>query len=412
MAKTIQTMDTVGTAYTVYRTIRTILAVPALIALVVFALIPGILVGILAPFQPKTLKVSTGTPLTQVGEYKSPGGGTLHVTPKHRLVGTAKLPDTYGISYIVVPMEGLQPNFDEMQSFYLGDVMVWDYLEQEDGYYLLVEERGDAVYRHADILDWYELLWLDCTDGTMTTVDRMEAAGAPVFLESSDGQILLSWQGENSAYINHYDSATRQRTATEPVEVCMSSFAPTPLGNGQYLGFWRDYGGNFQEESLDVEKYLVVSNEQGDLLDSYPLDKNYSVTETYIVGDRGYALLRHKDKPQHRLITMSLDRENEKLVDVQCYTLPKIGGARYTEYNAFVWKEGEGLQVLFSGPLDWGMGATALGTATIMDDGDGAPELETHIFQATDWYGPKGAFQQDGELFYQFSQGGGILFFR
>ena len=119
----------------------------------------------------------------------------------------------------------------------------------------------------------------------------------------------------------------------------MSSFSPTPLGNGQYLGFWRDYGGDFQEESLDVEKYLVLSNEQGDLLDSYPLDKGYSVTETYMVGDRGYALLRHKDKPQHRLMTMSLDTENGKLVDVHCYTLPKIGGAKYTTYNAFVWKE-------------------------------------------------------------------------
>lgn len=69
VAKTIQPMDAVDTAYTVYRTVRTILAVPAL---VVFVLIPGILVGILALFQPKMLKVSTGTPLTQVGDYESP----------------------------------------------------------------------------------------------------------------------------------------------------------------------------------------------------------------------------------------------------------------------------------------------------------------------------------------------------
>lgn len=412
VAKTIQTMDTVDTVYTAYRTIRTILAVPALIVLVVFVLIPGILVGILALFQPQMLKVSTGTPLTQVGDYESPPDGTLYVTPNHRLVGTVKLPGTYGMSFIAVPMDGLQPNFDEMQSFFVGDALYCDHLEKDGGYYLLLQERDDVVYRHADILDWYELLWLDCTDGTMTTVDRMEAAGAPVFLESSDGQILLSWQGENSAYINHYDSATRQRTATEPAEVCMSSFSPTPLGNGQYLGFWRDYGGDFQEESLDVEKYLILSNEQGDLLDSYPLDKDYSVTETYMVGDRGYALLRHKDKPQHRLMTMSLDTENGKLVDVHCYTLPKIGGAKYTTYNAFVWKEDEGLQVLFSGPLDWSMGATVLGAATIIDDGDGAPELETYLFQTTDWYGPNCAFQQDGELFYQFSHWGEILFFR
>ena len=65
-------MDTVDTVYTAYRTIRTILAVPALIVLVVFVLIPGILVGILALFQPQMLKVSTGTPLTQVGDYESP----------------------------------------------------------------------------------------------------------------------------------------------------------------------------------------------------------------------------------------------------------------------------------------------------------------------------------------------------
>ena len=36
----------------------------------------------------------------------------------------------------------------------------------------------------------------------------------------------------------------------------------------------------------------------------------------------------------------------------------------------------------------------------------------SYLFQTTDWYGPNCAFQQDGELFYQFSQGGGILFFR
>ena len=73
------------------------------------------------------------------------------------------------------------------------------------------------------------------------------------------------------------------------------------------------------------------------------------------------------------------------------------------------WKPAAGLLLAFS--LD-AMGATALGAATIMDGGDGAPELETHIFQATDWYGPNCAFQQDGELFYQFSHWGEILFFR
>lgn len=388
--------------------IRTIRKVLLLIMLVVCVIVPGIIML----FQPKILKVSTGTPLTQVCDYETPSEGTLYVTPNHRLVGTVKLPGTYGMSFIVVPMDGLQPNFDEMQSFFVGDVLYCDHLEKDGGYYLLISEREDVVYRHADILDWYELLWLDCTDGTMTTVDRMEAAGIPAFLETENGQVMLSWQGENSAYINHYDSNTRRRTAIEPVEVCMSSFAPASLGNGQYLGSWCDYGGNFQEESLTETEYLALSNEQGDLLDSYLLDKNYSVLETYIVEDRGYALLRHKDKPQHRLMTMSLDRENGKLLDVHCYTLPKIGGAKYTTYNAFAWKEGEGLQVLFSGPLDWSMGATVLGAATVIDDGDGAPELETYLFQTTDWYGPICTFQQDGKLFYQFSHWGEILFFQ
>ena len=36
----------------------------------------------------------------------------------------------------------------------------------------------------------------------------------------------------------------------------------------------------------------------------------------------------------------------------------------------------------------------------------------SYLFQAADWHGPKGAFQQDGELFYQFSHWGEILFFR
>ena len=158
VAKTIQTMDTVDTVYTAYRTIRTILAVPALIVLVVFVLIPGILVGILALFQPQMLKVSTGTPLTQVGDYESPPDGTLYVTPNHRLVGTVKLPGTYGMSFIAVPMDGLQPNFDEMQSFFVGDALYCDHLEKDGGYYLLLRERDDVVYRHADILDWYELV--------------------------------------------------------------------------------------------------------------------------------------------------------------------------------------------------------------------------------------------------------------
>lgn len=77
--------------------------------------------GIMLLFQPKTLKVATGTPLTQAGEYEGPGGGTLYVTPSHRLVGAVTLPETpYGSSFIVVPMDGLKPDFEEMQSFFLG----------------------------------------------------------------------------------------------------------------------------------------------------------------------------------------------------------------------------------------------------------------------------------------------------
>lgn len=62
-----------------------------LIALLLCVVIPGIILL----FQPKTLKVTTGTPLTPVGEYESPDGTTLSVTPNHRLVGAAKLPDIF-----------------------------------------------------------------------------------------------------------------------------------------------------------------------------------------------------------------------------------------------------------------------------------------------------------------------------
>lgn len=356
--------------------VRFIRIVLTLIMLVVCVIIPGIIML----FQPKILKVNTGTPLTEVSSFEVAHTNLLYVTPKHRLVGTAKLPYTYGMSFIVVPMDGLQPNFDEMQSFYLGDVYDCGYLEQNDGFYFLRREREDVVYRHADILDWYELLWLDCTDGSMTTIDKMEAAGIPAFLETENGQVLLSWQGENSAYINHYDSNTQRLTAIEPAEVWMSSFTPTSLGNGQYLGFWRDYGGNFQEESLDVEMYLILSNEQGDLLDSYPCDKDYTVAETYVVGNRAYALLNHRDKPQYRLMTMDLDKENGKLMNVHCYTLPKISGSKLTTYSTFNWKEGVGLQVLFMAPHTWDSGASTIGAATIIDDGEGGPNWNFILF--------------------------------
>lgn len=62
-----------------------------IIALLVCVAIPGIMML----FQPKTLKVTTGTPLTPVGEYESPDGATFSVTPNHRLVGAAKLPDIF-----------------------------------------------------------------------------------------------------------------------------------------------------------------------------------------------------------------------------------------------------------------------------------------------------------------------------
>lgn len=388
--------------------VRFIRIVLTLIMLVVCVIIPGIIML----FQPKILKVNTGTPLTEVSSFEVAHTNLLYVTPKHRLVGTAKLPYTYGMSFIVVPMDGLQPNFDEMQSFYLGDVYDCGYLEQNDGFYFLRREREDVVYRHADILDWYELLWLDCTDGSMTTIDKMEAAGIPAFLETENGQVLLSWQGENSAYINHYDSNTRRLTAIEPAEVWMSSFTPTSLGNGQYLGFWRDYGGNFQEESLDVEMYLILSNEQGDLLDSYPCDKDYTVAETYVVGNRAYALLNHRNKPQYRLMTMDLDKENGKLMNVHCYTLPKISGSKLTTYSTFNWKEGVGLQVLFMAPHTWDSGASTIGAATIIDDGEGGAELELHTFLEPERYIPTCAFQQDGESLYLFSQGDKFVFFQ
>lgn len=388
--------------------IRTIRKVLLIIMLVVCVIVPGIIML----FQPKILKVSTGTPLTEVSGFEVAHTDLLYVTPKHRLVGAAKLPGTYGTSFVVIPMDGLQPTFDEMQSFYLGDVYDCGYLEQDDGFYFLLREREDVVYRHADILDWYELLWLDCTDGTMTTVDRMEAAGIPAFLETESGQVMLSWQGENSAYINHYDSNTRRRTAIEPAEVCIDSAANIPLGNGQYLGSWRDYGGNFQEGAPEAPEYLVLSNEQGDLLDSYPCGKNYAVDETYVVGDRAYVLLNHRDKLQDRLLTMDLDRENEKLVDVQCYTLPKVSGSKFTLYNAFTWKEGVGLQVLFMAPHTWDSGASTIGAATVIDDGEGAPELELHTFLEPERYLPTCAFQQDGESLYLFSQGDEFVFFQ
>lgn len=377
-----------------------------IIALLACAVITGILL-----LQPRTLKTTAGTPLTQAGAYEGPGGGTLYVTPSHRLVGAVTLPETpYGSSFIVVPMDGLQPDFEGMQSFFLGDSMVCDYLEQEDGYFLLVNEREKVVYRNADILDWCTLFWLDCSDGTMTTLDKMEAAGIPSFLESADGEVLLGWQGRDSAYINHYDSTTRQRTAIQPVEVRLTF--STPLGGGQYLGFWRDYGGNFQESSLDVKKQLAWVDEEGNLLDSYPCDKDYHVTGTCVVGDRGYALLHHDHRQRCRLLTMNLDRENRKLVNVRCYTLPRIGNSKFTDYDDLVWNEDAGLQLLFLSPYTWDSGASILGTATILDDGTNPPELELHTYWAPQRYLPNGAFQQNGETFYQFSTGSKRVFFQ
>ncbi|EFB74870.1 hypothetical protein SUBVAR_06850 [Subdoligranulum variabile DSM 15176] len=377
-----------------------------IIALLACAVITGILL-----LQPRTLKVTTGTPLTQAGAYEGPGGGTLYVTPSHRLVGAVTLPETpYGSSFIVVPLDSLQPDFEEMQSFFLGDSMVCDYLEQEDGYFLLVNEREKVVYRNADILDWCTLFWLDCSDGTMTTLDKMEAAGIPSFLESADGEVLLGWQGRDSAYINHYDSTTRQRTAIQPVEVRLTF--STPLGGGQYLGFWRDYGGNFQESSLDVKKQLAWVDEEGNLLDSYPCDKDYHVTGTCVVGDRGYALLHHDHRQRCRLLTMNLDRENRKLVNVRYYTLPRIGNSKFTDYDDLVWNEDAGLQLLFLSPYTWDSGASILGTATILDDGTNPPELELHTYWAPQRYLPNGAFQQNGETFYQFSTGSKRVFFQ
>lgn len=385
---------------------RRIRILVTLIALLACAVITSILL-----LQPRTLKVTTGTPLTQAGAYEGPGGGTLYVTPSHRLVGAVTLPETpYGSSFIVVPMDSLQPDFEEMQSFFLGDSMVCDYLEQEDGYFLLVNEREKVVYRNADILDWCTLFWLDCSDGTMTTLDKMEAAGIPSFLESADGEVLLGWQGRDSAYINHYDSTTRQRTAIQPVEVRLT-FA-TPLGGGQYLGFWRDYGGNFQESSLDVKKQLAWGDEEGNLLDSYPCDKDYHVTGTCVVGDRGYALLHHDHRQRCQLLTMNLDRENRKLVNVRCYTLPRIGNSKFTDYDDLVWNEDAGLQLLFLSPYTWDSGASILGTATILDDGTNPPELELHTYWAPERYLPNGAFQQNGETFYQFSTGSKRVFFQ
>lgn len=386
------------------RRIRTAVIIIALLAC---AVIPGILLL----FQPRTLKTTAGTPLTQAGEYEGPGGGTLYITPSHRLVGAVTLPETpYGSSFIVVPMDGLKPDFEEMQSFFLGDAMVCDYLEQEDGYFLLVNEREKVVYRNADILDWCTLFWLDCTDGTMTTLDKMEAAGIPSFLESADGEVLLGWQGRDSAYINHYDSTTRQRTAIQPVEVRLT-FA-TPLGGGQYLGFWRDYGGNFQESSLDVRKQLAWVDRDGNLLDSYPCDKDYHVTGTCVVGDRGYALLHHDHRQRCQLLTMNLDRENRKLVNVRCYTLPRIGNSKFTDYYDLVWNADAGLQLLFLSPYTWDSGASILGAATILDDGTNPPELELHTYWAPERYLPNGAFQQNGETFYQFSTGSKRVFFQ
>ena len=371
----------------------------------------AVITGILLLFQPRTLKTTAGTPLTQVGEYEGPGGGTLYVTPSHRLVGAVTLPETpYGSSFIVVPMDGLTPDFEAMQSFFLGDAMVCDYLEQEDGYFLLVNEREKVVYRNADILDWCTLFWLDCTDGTMTTLDKMEAAGIPSFLESADGEVLLGWQGRDSAYINHYDSTTRQRTAIQPVEVRLT-FA-TPLGGGQYLGFWRDYGGNFEESSLDVKKQLAWVDGEGNLLDSYPCDKDYHVTGTCVVGDRGYALLHHDHRQRCRILTMNLDRENRKLVNVRCYTLPRIGNSKFTDYYDLVCNADAGLQLLFLSPYTWDSGASILGAATILDDGTNPPELELHTYWAPERCLPNGAFQQGGETFYQFSTGNKRVFFQ
>lgn len=386
------------------RRIRTAVIIIALLAC-------AVITGILLLFQPRTLKTTAGTPLTQVGEYEGPGGGTLYVTPSHRLVGAVTLPETpYGSSFIVVPMDGLTPDFEAMQSFFLGDAMVCDYLEQEDGYFLLVNEREKVVYRNADILDWCTLFWLDCTDGTMTTLDKMEAAGIPSFLESADGEVLLGWQGRDSAYINHYDSTTRQRTAIQPVEVRLT-FA-TPLGGGQYLGFWRDYGGNFEESSLDVKKQLAWVDGEGNLLDSYPCDKDYHVTGTCVVGDRGYALLHHDHRQRCRILTMNLDRENRKLVNVRCYTLPRIGNSKFTDYYDLVWNADAGLQLLFLSPYTWDSGASILGAATILDDGTNPPELELHTYWAPERHLPNGAFQQNGETFYQFSTGSKRVFFQ
>lgn len=377
-----------------------------IIALLACAVLTGILL-----LQPRTLKVTTGAPLTQASAYEGPGGGTLYVTPSHRLVGAVTLPETpYGSSFIVVPMDGLQPDFDEMQSFFLGDSMVCDYLEQENGYFLLVNEREKVVYRNADILDWCTLFWLDCSDGTMTPLDKMEAAGIPSFLESADGEVLLGWQGRDSAYINHYDSTTRQRTAIQPVEVRLTF--STPLGGGQYLGFWRDYGGNFQESSLDVKKQLAWVDEEGNLLDSYPCDKDYHVTGTCVVGDRGYALLHHDHRQRCQLLTMNRDRENRKLVNVRCYTLPRIGNSKFTDYDDLVWNEDAGLQLLFLSPYTWDSRASILGTATILDDGTNPPELELHTYWAPERCLPNGAFQQNGETFYQFSTGSKRVFFQ
>lgn len=374
---------------------------PAIFLIMVFVAVVSLCL------QPKEPKVVEGSQLTVINSCATDYSVIPEYLSSGHLLGNGKIESSDG-NYLLISKLTAAGVFSE-QSILLNDERAVEYsvVEQENGYYLLMMKEKDAVQNadENDGLSWCALVWIDKYTDAITVVDEFPAAGIVTTMEPNDNQLLLSWENQDGKYLSAYDMDSKQLVSLLDAEATV--LVASPLAGGVYAcGFFE--GADVGELSTIYDSYLGLFDAKGKIQDKHDCGQ-YFVDKICTFGNKIYALAHHRKRPGDRLFVAEYDSKTQKLKNVQTYSMPTIGSAKYTSYSTLEISEKGELQLMFYAPLSWNLSSGLIGAAALVFDNSAAPTMTVRTAVVTRYYTPVATLSTSGESRYCFIDGDGTV---
>lgn len=357
--------------------------------------------------QPKEPKVVEGSQLTVINSCATDYSVIPEYLSSGHLLGNGKIKSSDG-NYLLISKLTDSGVFRE-QSILLDDerMVANSVIDQENVYYMLVMKEKDAVQStdEYDGLSWCALIWIDKYTDAMTVVDEFPAVGPIKTMDPHDNCLLLSWKDKEGKYLSAYDMDSKQLVSLLDAEANVG-VSKLLAGDIYACGFLD--GADVGELSTIYDSYLGLIDSKGKVQDEYDCGQ-YNVHEICTFGNKIYALAHHRKRPGDRLFVAEYDSETQKLKNVQTYSMPTIGSAKYTSYSTLeISKKGE-LQLMFYAPLTWGSNSGLIGTAALVFDNSAVPTMTVRTAVVTRYYTPVATLSTSGESRYCFIDGDGTV---